>query len=191
MAGRLYQDGAWVSQGDPRLVNETTDNPATVAGEVTQFVAGQLGKEISLPNPTNSGSLYPVTYKYVQRLAGDVAQNAPYALQQYVAGSEDTFVIERGGATAVPAGVGFMDDNNASVPARGMQVGNFGWILVSGETLVQCAAGVAAGDALMAVATGQVDTGDGTAPSVGVALEAVGATLANHVTALIDIQYMR
>jgi hypothetical protein len=184
MAGRIYLDGLWVSQGQPRLVNETlTDPPA--AGAVKQFVAGQIGKEVTLPEPTNSGDLYPVTYKYARRYASDAAQNAPYAFQQWQ--DSDNFVFQQGTATGVPAGVAFMDDNNASVPDRGVQVGNFGFILVQGETLVQCAAGVAAGDALMMIAAGVVDTATAGKPVVGIAKEAVGATLANHVTAIIDV----
>jgi hypothetical protein len=188
MAGQIYQDGLWVSQGDPRKVNEQQTafpTDSVDAGAVRQFVAGQLGKEINLPNPTNASSLYPVTYKYVRRYTSDAVQNAPYNFVQWQ--DIDDFVVQQGTAVGVPAGVSFWDDDAASTLDRGIQVGKFGYIQVGGVSLIKCGAGVVAGDALMAIAAGEVDTAVAGKPVVAVALEAVGATLANHVTALLDI----
>jgi hypothetical protein len=182
MAGHIYVDGLWVSQGDPKLVNETTGAPG--AGEVTQFVAGQLGKEINLTDPTNSGALLPLTWKYVSR--SGAAINAPYAVVQWADAEAFDFELADGGGPL--AGVAFCDDDNASVPDRGVQVGNYGFIVVGGIVLVQSGAGVAAGDVLASQDDGTVDTAAAVTENlIGTAIEAVDATLTGHVKVLLDI----
>jgi len=188
MAGNLYQDGLWVSQGDPRKVNEQQTafpTDSVDAGAVRQFIAGQIGKDIDLPNPTNSGALLPVSYKYVRRDTGSGAINAPYVVLEYT--DVNNFVVDIASGAGPIAGVGFMDDNAASTLDRGVQPGKFGFVQTGGTVLIQCGAGVAAGDMLASQDNGTVDTvAAATEQVVGVALEAVGGTLANHVTALLQ-----
>jgi hypothetical protein len=181
-------DGLWVSQGDPRKVNEqqtAAPTDSVDAGAVRQFVAGQLGKDIDLPNPTNSAALLPVTYKYVRRAVLSAPINAPLVVLEYT--DVDNFVVDIATGAGPIAGIGFMDDNNASILDRGVQPGKFGYIQTGGKALVQCGAGVAAGDILASQDDGTVDTiAAATEQIVGVALEAVGTTLANHVLTLLQ-----
>lgn len=173
MAGQIYMDGLWTG---------ALDKPEK-ANDVTPFVPGQVGKEVSLPSPTNSGKLASKTWKYVRR--DGAACNAPYAVFHY--SDVDDFVAGLAAAAGVPAGIFHGDDNASDVLERGVQVGNYGFLQVAGTSLVQCGAGVAAGDALMSMNNGTVDTATAGIPVIGIALEAVGATLANHVTVLLDI----
>lgn len=167
LSGQNYQDGLWVSQGDPRKVNEQqTAQPtdSVDAGAVRQFVAGQLGKEINLPVPTNSGALYSVVYKYVQRDATDAAQNTPNTLVGWT--DLDDFKVATASATRVPAGVSFCDDDAASTLDRGVQVGKFGYIQVGGVASVRSSAAVTAGVPV-------ADNGDGRVRAAAAATDKV------------------
>ena len=168
LVGSNYEDGLWVSQGDPTKVNEqflADPTQSASAGAVRQFVQGQLGKEINLPNPTNSGALVSNrVYKYVQRYASDAAQNTPNTL----VGWQDTtnFVVQTAGATRVPAGVSFCDDDASSTLDRGVQVGNFGYIQVAGVATVRSSAAVTAGVPV-------ADNGDGRVKAAAAATDKV------------------
>jgi len=188
MAGHLYQDGCWVSQGIPAHVNEeqTEVGVAAGAGAVKQFVAGQLGKTISLPDPTNSGALIPVTYQYVQRHENSVADLAPGTLMYWTLPCHGTYEVIEGGnqevgtpVLMVPAGIFLGDDAAANLLDRGVQPGNFGFIQIGG-----CATGlflpgegfVNAGEEVMDGAFAGTGRGLATratpaAPRIGVALE--------------------
>lgn len=105
MAGNTYMDGLWVSQGDPALVCEQqTADPYTipsVAGAVRQFISGQLGKRIALPNPTNAASLLPNIYQYVKRNSA-AAMNQPGYLLTW---NSPTLFEVRVSRAGIPAGV--------------------------------------------------------------------------------------
>lgn len=184
MAGNLYQDGLWISQGDPKKVNEqqtTSPTDSVTAGAVRQFVAGQLGKEIALP--TSSGALSTVIYKYAQRKTAGATINAPYTLVGWSDTSTYTFDTD---AAALPvAGVCFCDDNSASTLDQGVQKGNFGFIQVGGITYIQSESGVTAGDMVSSNNSGTVKKAAAAEKIVGTALENVGATLASHVLVLL------
>lgn len=168
MAGQIYQDGLWVSQGDPRKVNEqqtAAPTDSVDAGAVRQFVAGQLGKEINLPNPTNSSiGTYSIVYKYILRDATDAAQNTPNTLVGW--SDLDDFKVKTAAATLVSAGVSFCDDDNASTLDRGVQVGKYGYIQVGGVATVRSSAAVTAGVPV-------ADNGDGRVKAAAAATDKV------------------
>ena len=198
MAGHLYQDGCWVSQGIPAQVNEeqTEVGVAAGAGAVKQFVAGQLGKTISLPDPTNSGALIPLTYQYVQRHPDSTADLVPGTLMYWVAPCGGRFSVIEGGAQApaadpagallVPAGIFLGDDAAVNTLDRGMQPGNFGFIQIGGcatalvEDGLTTEAGFEVGDPAFPGGSRSVATKlDPAQPRVGVALETVAPEGAN------------
>jgi hypothetical protein len=199
MAGHLYMDGGWVSQGDVALVNEEwTEDPTSsaAAGAVRQFVAGQLGKTISLTDPTNAGDLIPKTYQYVQRHPDSSADLAPGTLMYWVAPCSGRYSVIEGGADApqdddpaplgpagellIPAGI-FLGDDAAALGFRGVQPGNFGFIQIGGcadAFVVDGEAPVSAGSEAMDSAFGATSRGvanktDPAAPRIGVLLETV------------------
>jgi len=206
MAGHLYQDGCWVSQGDPALVNEeqTEVGVAAGAGAVKQFVAGQLGKTISLPDPTNSGALIPLTYQYIQRHPDSAADLAPGTVMYWVAPCGGRYSCIEGDAQApaegpagtplVPAGV-FLGDDTAAVGSQGVQPGNFGFIQIGGcaDVLLNPGLGVLAGQEVQqeggVPARGIETKADPAQPRFGVALESLVNEGEDPITArvLLDI----
>ena len=190
MAGHLYMDGGWVSQGQVALVNEEqTEDPTSsaAAGAVRQFVAGQLGKTISLPDPTNSGHLIPKTYQYIQRHENSVADLVPGTLMYWTLPCHGTFEVIEGDNQAVgtptllvPAGI-FLGDDAAAVGSQGVQPGNFGFIQIGGCATALFLDGVGfvtAGEEVMdggfpAPSRGLATKGSPAAPRIGVALETV------------------
>jgi hypothetical protein len=202
MAGHLYQDGCWISQGDPALVNEqqTEVGVAAAAGAVRQFVAGQLGKTISLPDPTNSGALIPLTYKYIRRHEDSAEDLVPGTVLYWTNPCGGDYTVIEGDAQVegvtplVPAGV-FLGDDAAAVGSQGVQPGNFGFIQIGGcaDVLVEAAFGVTAGQEVMqtgsAPARGVETKSDPSQPRFGVALETVAADREADETArvLLDI----
>lgn len=210
MAGHLYMDGGWVSQGQVALVNEEqTEDPTSsaAAGAVRQFVAGQLGKTISLPEPTNSGHLIPRTYQYVQRHPDSVADLVPGTLMYWVAPCGGRYSVIEGGADApqdddpaplgpagdllIPAGI-FLGDDAAAVGAQGVQPGNFGFIQIGGcvDALVLDATETVAGSEVMDSAFGATSRGvatklDPAAPRIGVALESAAPSGSNTVASVL------
>lgn len=201
MAGHLYMDGGWVSQGDVALVNEEwTEDPTSsaAAGAVRQFVAGQLGKTISLTDPTNAGDLIPKTYQYVQRHPDSVADLVPGTLMYWVGPCSGRYSVIEGGADApqdddpaplgpagpllVPAGI-FLGADAAALGFRGVQPGNFGFIQIGGcvDALV-----VDGTETIAGIEVGDLNAGGGGSrgvnlkadpgwPRIGVALETVTA----------------
>lgn len=190
MAGHLYMDGAWVSQGIISQVNEEqTADPtsAAAAGAVRQFVAGQLGKTISLPDPTNSGDLIPKTYQYIQRHENSIADLVPGTLMYWTLPCHGTFEVIEGDnqevgtpALLIPAGI-FLGDDAAAVGAQGVQPGNFGFIQIGGcvdALYLDGVGGAGAGEEVMDGAFAGTSRGLATratpsAPRIGVALETV------------------
>jgi len=186
MAGHLYLDGCWVSQGDVAMVNEEqTADPTSsaAAGAVRQFVAGQLGKTISLPEPTNSGHLIPKTYQYVQRHEDSADDLVPGTLMYWVEPCGGTYSCIEGDTQAegvtvlIPAGI-FLGDDAAAVGSQGMQPGNFGFIQIGGcvDALVVTGTDTVAGSEVMDGAFDTPSRGvavktDPAAPRIGVALE--------------------
>ena len=190
MAGHLYMDGSWVSQGQVALVNEEqTEDPTSsaAAGAVRQFVAGQLGKTISLPDPTNAGALIPKTYQYIQRHENSIADLVPGTLMYWTLPCHGTFEVIEGDnqevgtpALLIPAGI-FLGDDAAAVGFQGVQPGNFGFIQVGGcvDALFLADVGfVTAGEEVMdggfpVASRGLATKATPAAPRIGVALETV------------------
>lgn len=182
MAGNLYQDGLFVAQGRPEYVNEEAN---ALTGQ--PFAGGQLGKEITLPDPPNSGALAPKTWKFVQRKAAGAAMNTRGTIVEYNAGEETSFVVELAAGSQLVAGVFNGDDNATDVLTRGMQVGNYGFIQVAGEcTVTSTAAAIAVGDAVMSAGNGLVVKATAGTPVIGVALTAVGGG-GGTLTILLDV----
>lgn len=176
MAGKVYQDGLWISQGDVALVNEeaTEVGVAAAAGAVKQFAAGQLGKKICLPDPTNSGSLVPKEYRYVRRDEATTLNATPCVMAWADPTDLGLFTVELASTFTggqVPAGF-FLGDDTAAVGQRGMQDGNFGFIQVGGHIQVPCGGVVTAGADVTYDASGLIVNRTAfTEPLVAVALE--------------------
>lgn len=173
MAGQTYMDGLWTG---------AMDSPAK-ANDAVPFVPGQVGKEVSLPAPTNSGSLFANIYKYVQRKAADGAQNVTGVCFSYDDLTSATPYVVVGAAVAgkLIAGVFLGDDDATDVLTRGMQAGNYGFLQVGGVATCLSGAAVSAGETVC-VAPGtnnkviKVDwaTGAATQQIIGVAVTAAG-----------------
>ncbi len=175
MAGNIYENGLWVSQGQVALVNEQVTEPGQnpAAGAVKQFVAGQVGKKICLTDPSNSGSLIVKEYQYVER-DESTSLDGPLFLQ-WVDPTVD-YKVELAGTEGVPAGV-FLGDDTATTGQRGVQDGNFGFIQIGG--VAECVAGgvIAAGDELTPGTNGQLLSRTVASEALcGVALEAAAST---------------
>ena len=170
MAGKYYEDGLWVSQGDPALVNEqvTTDiYTAPSAGATRQFVAGQLGKKINLPVPTNSGALVANEYRYVLRDDTTTFNTVPCVLEWK---SSALFSVELGAGHKPIAGI-FLGNDTATTGQQGMQSGNYGFIQIGGVAYVQAGGTCTAGGDLTTTSNGLVrDRTVFTEPLVGIAL---------------------
>ncbi len=185
MAGNLYENGLWVSQGDPVLVNEEvtatpTDNAA--AGATRQFVAGQVGKKINL-NVT-PGSLLVKEYQYVLR--NETAQLVGPTVVCWDDPTDGLFGVVAATTGGVPAGI-FLGDDTAGVGQRGVQAGNYGFIQVGGHVELLCGSTVTAGsDVTYVIGTGTiVDRTDFGEPLVAVALES--GTSGDSVFCLLDL----
>lgn len=171
MAGNIYENGLWVSQGDVALVNEQVTEPGQnpAAGAVKQFVAGQVGKKICLTDPSNSGSLIVKEYQYVER-DETTSLTGPVFLQ-WVDPTVD-HKVELAGTLGVPAGV-FLGDDTATTGQTGVQHGNFGFIQIGGVAEVTSGSAVAAGDELTPDSLGRaIPRAAATDALCGVALEA-------------------
>lgn len=171
MAGSHYMDGMFVAQGNVAYVNESA-----------VFAAGQLGKEIQLTSPSNSGSLLSNVYKFVQRKAADAAQNTTGVVFSYDAITTTPFVVTGTPAAGkLAAGIWLGDDDATDVLTRGVQAGNFGYLQVGGIATCLSGAAVTAGQTVaFNPATDNrliaVDwaTGAATQQIVGVAVTAAG-----------------
>lgn len=182
MAGKVYQDGLWISQGDVALVNEeaTEVGVAAAPGATKLFAAGQLGKKICLPDPTNSGSLIPKEYRFVRRNESTTLNAVPCVMGWDDPTNMGAFTVKLASTMdspkSVPAGF-FLGDDTAAIGQRGMQDGNYGFIQVGGH--IQALAGgvvTAASDVTYDASGLIVNRTSTTQPLVGVALESGSTT---------------
>lgn len=188
MAGRIYMDGLWVSQGDVALVNEQVTDPGQNPdpGAVKQFVAGQVGKRIALTDPTNSGGLVSKEYQYVLR-DDSTTINVTGSVLHWVDPTAGDFAVALDNGFAqvsnVPAGI-FLGDDTAAIGQRGMQDGNYGFIQIGGVANLMVSAAVTAGSEVTSTGLNGLvnDRTAHTQALVGIALE-TGTT--NDVVAVV------